>query len=368
MIFSPRKSANLLLPADFASDLGSQLPEDCADPASQQGSAQYSGGNTGDQTHLQEGTNDVPDYTPVAVQGASDSDGSREVDHPAGNNDSGAQIPRLDLTGAFSAADSAANPVTLAADSIVVGPGQREGWSDSQGPVVGGSSVPGQHEGQSDRQGQDAGGSSVPGQHEGQSDRQGQDTGGSNVPGQHEGQADSPGPAPGGASVPGQHEGQSDRQGQDAGGSNVPGQHEGQSDRQGPDTGGSNVPGQHEGMSDIGNAPADRLTGDSWNVSQIRSTPFAPYHGGTENDVLTDLAGRDAFVFNEDFGAPVVAHLLTAAGELFDSFDQLAVNLPPLQAALTEFESRFDMFANALQERLSKDASPADLHQDNFVL
>ena len=328
MIFSPRKSANLLLPADFASDLGSQPPEDCVDPASQQGSAQYSGGNTGDQTHLQEGTNDVPDYTPVAVQGASDSDGSREVDHPAGNNDSGAQIPRLDLTGAFSAADSAANPVTLAADSIVVGPGQREGWSD--------------------RQGQNAGGSSVPGQHEGQSDSQGQDAGGSNVPGQHEGQSDS--------------------QGQDAGGSSVPGQHEGQSDSQGPVVGGSSAPGQHEGMSDIGNAPADRLTGDSWNVSQIRSTPFAPYHGGTENDVLTDLAGRDAFVFNEDFGAPVVTHLLTAAGELFDSFDQLAVNLPPLQAALTEFESRFDMIANALQERLSKDASPADLHQDNFVL
>lgn len=38
----------------------------------------------------------------------------------------------------------------------------------------------------------------------------------------------------------------------------------------GPDVGGSNERGQHEGpnegMSDIGNALADRLTGDSWNV------------------------------------------------------------------------------------------------------
>src|SRR5262245_34310419 len=159
MIFSPRKSANLLLPADFASDLGSQPPEDCADPASQQGSAQYSGGDTGDQTHLQEGTNDVPDYTPVAVQGASDSDGSREVDHPAGNADSRAPSPRLSLTGAFSSAYTAATPATLAADSVVVGPGQREGWSDRQWQNAGGSSVPGQHEGQSDSQGQDAGGS-----------------------------------------------------------------------------------------------------------------------------------------------------------------------------------------------------------------
>jgi hypothetical protein len=67
-------------------------------------------------------------------------------------------------------------------------------------------------------------------------------------------------------------------------------------------------------------------------------------------------------------GAPVVTHLLAAADELLDFLDGLAVNVPPLQAALTELEGRFEMIANALQEFLHKDASPPALHQDNFAL
>jgi hypothetical protein len=109
----------------------------------------------------------------------------------------------------------------------------------------------------------------------------------------------------------------------------------------------------------IGDGLADRLTGD-------RADDPSP--SGTENDVLADLAGHDAFVFNKDFGAPVVTHLFAAAGELFDFLDELAVNVPPLQAPLTELEGRFEMIANSLQEFLHKDVSPPVPHQGYFVL
>src|SRR5262245_2208405 len=42
-----------------------------------------------------------------------------EVDHPASDSGSGAAVPSLDLTPAFSATDSNGDPVTLAANSIV---------------------------------------------------------------------------------------------------------------------------------------------------------------------------------------------------------------------------------------------------------
>jgi hypothetical protein len=63
-----------------------------------------------------------------------------------------------------------------------------------------------------------------------------------------------------------------------------------------------------------------------------------------------------------------VTHLFAAVGEAFDFLDEFAVNVPPLQAALTAIEGKFEMIANALQEHLPKDASPHALHQDNFVL
>jgi hypothetical protein len=114
-----------------------------------------------------------------------------------------------------------------------------------------------------------------------------------------------------------------------------------------------------EGGHQIFDALADRLTGDSADGSS---------HSQTENDVLADLAGHDAFFFNNEFGAAVATHLLAAAGELFDFFDELAVNVPPLREALTELEGRFETIANALEEFLAKNAPPAAHHQDNFVL
>jgi len=139
----------------------------------------------------------------------------------------------------------------------------------------------------------------------------------------------------------------------------------------GPDEHGSNGPGQHwegpdqvqhdqvmphlaslltglagEAGHRIGDVLADRLTGDSADDSS---------HGHTASDVLADLIGNDAFVFNEVFGSPVFTDLLEKAG---DFLDELAANVPPLQAALTELESGSGIIANILHELLPKDASP----------
>ena len=447
MSVSPRKLVNLLLPADSAFDLGSQavLPEEGSGQDTggnngnqtppPQGGTNDTGGNNADQTPPHEDTNDVPDDTPVAVQGASvsirvdedfghwdwnwgwshfhfghfddtrftdaqlqdlvdagtdgpavfaldtsisgpvkttdgalvtshgvqvnfaavshriigfadtDGDGSRdpgervvfrladkgdrgfdfdlrgEVDHPAGNNDSGAEILRLDLTDAFSVTDSDGDPVTLAANSIVAEL-QETNRDDDTGSDAHGPDVHWPHGHWPDWHGRDA---DEPGQDEGGSDAHGRDADG----------------------TPGQHGGAWDVQGPDA---NEPGQDEG-SDAHGPDANGTNEPGQHGGAWDAQGPDADE-------PGQLRA--------GAANDMLADLIGQDAFHFNADFEGPVT-HLLAAAGELFDRLDDLAVNVPALQAALTELEGRFEMIANALQEPSQRDAATTP-HQDNFVL
>jgi hypothetical protein len=234
-----------------------------------------------------------------------------EVDHPASNGTSGAEVLSLDLTNAFSATDSDGDPVTLAAKSIVAEVGEHE-----HGPHEHEPHDPGPHE---------------DGPHEHEADE--------NEADEHDPHEDGP----------------------DEHGSNGPGQH-----WEGPDQVQHDQVMPHlaslltglagEAGHRIGDVLADRLTGDSADDSS---------HGHTASDVLADLIGNDAFVFNEVFGSPVFTDLLEKAG---DFLDELAANVPPLQAALTELESGSGIIANILHELLPKDASPHALHQDNFVL
>ena len=82
-----------------------------------------------------------------------------EVDHPASNGGSAAEVLKLDLTHAFSATDSDGDPATLAANSIVVEVGAN---THEHGPHEHGPEEPGQNEPEHDQCEQDA-----PGQHEG---------------------------------------------------------------------------------------------------------------------------------------------------------------------------------------------------------
>jgi hypothetical protein len=192
-----------------------------------------------------------------------------EVDHPASTGGSGAEVPSLDLTHAFSATDSDGDPVTLAANSIVVDLGQTDSDEHEHGPHT-----------------------------------------------------------PHLVSLL---------------------------------TGLLGDAGRH-----VGDALADRLTGDrADDPSHGQTENNDSSHGQTAHDVLADLIGHDAFVFNEAFGASAFTHLLDKAGDILD---ELAEHFPPLQAALTELESGSGIIAHILHEFLPKDAPPVAQHQDNFVL
>src|SRR5689334_14910440 len=96
-----------------------------------------------------------------------DFDLTGEVDHPASTSGSGSEVPRLDLTHAFSATDSDGDPVTLATSSIVVelgepnsdqhGPHEHwpHGWSHDHWPDEHGPDEHGQDEHGQDGSGQD---------------------------------------------------------------------------------------------------------------------------------------------------------------------------------------------------------------------
>jgi hypothetical protein len=109
----------------------------------------------------------------------------------------------------------------------------------------------------------------------------------------------------------------------------------------------------------IGDVLADTLTGDRRD---------APSVSAPQSDVLANLADDAAFFFNDELGAPFVTHLVAAAAKAFDFLDELALNIPPLQAALTELEDKFEMIANALQEHLPKNESSSGLQIDNLLL
>ena len=208
-----------------------------------------------------------------------------EIDQPASPGGSGAEVPSLDLTHAFSATDSDGDPVTLAANSIMVELGETN--NNEHGPHGHGS-----HE--------------------------------------HE-----------------PHE------------QDEPGQHEEASAQSTP-----HLASLLTGL--LGEALADRLTGNrADDPSQGQTENNDSSHGQTAHDVLADLIGHDAFVFNEAFGASAFTHLLDKAGDILDG---LAEHFPPLQAALTELESGSGLLANILHEFLPKDTPPVAQHQDNFVL
>jgi len=252
-----------------------------------------------------------------------------EVDHPASDGSSGAAVPNLDLTPAFSATDSNGDPVTLAANSIVADLGEAN--SDDNEPH--------EHEPHEHGQGEHGPHEQGQGEHE-----PGQDTPGQDEPGQHE-------PAQDEQDEPAQHN-QDEHAQHDQ---DEHAQHE------------QDEHAQHEEGSDQATPHlASLLTGLAGEAGHHRGDRADDRsHGGNENDALADLAADDAFVFNKEFTTP---HLLAAADKFFEFLEELAVNVPPLQTALTELEGRLETIANALQEHLPKHESSANLHQDNFVL
>ena len=225
-----------------------------------------------------------------------------EIDQPASNGGSAAAALKLDLTDAFSATDSDGDPVTLAAKSITV------------------------EVGEPDRDGHEP----------------------------HEHGPNAPGPDGCEPDEPGQHE-----EGQD------------QAPHEGPNQVMPHLASLLSSLAGeaghgIVNALVDRLTGDRADDSSPGQTPNNDLPPGqTAHDVLADLIGHDAFVFNEAFGASAFTHMLDKAG---DFLDQLAEHFPPLGAALTELENGSGTMANILHELLPKDAPPVAQHQDNFVL